>query len=87
MHDVELFINLEEYSGYLERGQHSVFRGRLVEGGEVLTMVFVDPAKGWVNVDLNAEELEMDTQRVDANVLTFRVNLINDRGRLMRFKA
>ena len=62
--DVELLINLEDHTGFLALGRRQVFPGRFVEDGPVVTMIFTSQALGQVNLDLNAEELNMNAQRI-----------------------
>jgi hypothetical protein len=62
--DLEFLLNLENRTGYLAREGGTVLAGRLLEDGPHVTLVFSNPAFGQVKVDLNAEELELNAERI-----------------------
>ena len=62
--DIELLINLEDHTGYLALGQRAVYPGRCVEDGERVTFRFASDKLGQVELDLDAEELELNPHRI-----------------------
>ena len=62
--DVELLINLENHAGYLALGKTKLFPGRCAENGERVTFRFANEKLGQVELDLDAEELQMNPNRI-----------------------
>ena len=63
LEDVELYVNLEDRTGALALGQ-TVFPGRFLEDGPKIVMSFSNQQQGQVVLDLDSEELELNTGRI-----------------------